>query len=66
MKILQRISKLFGYILLAVLACFGMAVGGAVPFNPIRKPDDRVEFKTELMVEKKEEESEFDVWEMKS
>ncbi|HKI79334.1 MAG TPA: hypothetical protein VKA26_12390 [Ignavibacteriaceae bacterium] len=59
MKILKIILKLLGFILLAVLACFGMAIGGAVPFTPICKPDERVEFKTELVLEKKEEESEF-------
>lgn len=41
------------------LACFGIAIGGAVPFTPIRKPNERIEFNTELVVEKKEEESEF-------
>jgi hypothetical protein len=66
MKILKRILKLSGYVLLAVLACFGMAIGGAVPFTPIRKPDERVEFKTELMVEKKEEDSEFEVRKIKN
>ena len=66
MKILKRILKLFGFILLMILACFGMALGGTVPFLPIRKPESRIEFKTELVVEKKEKESEFDDWEMKS
>ena len=65
MKILKRILKLLGFILLAGLASFGMAIGGAVPFSQIRKPESRVEIKTEL-VEKKEEESEFEEWEMKS
>ena len=44
---------------MALLACFGMAIGGAVPFTPIRKPESRIEFKTELVEERKEEESEF-------
>ena len=48
------------------LACFGMAIGGAVPFLPIRKPESRFEIKTELVAVEKEEESEFDDWEMKS
>ena len=65
MKILKKILKLLGFILLAGLASFGMAIGGAVPFSQIRKPESRVEIKTEL-VEKKEEESEFEEWEMKS
>jgi len=59
MKIFKRILKLLGLILLALLACFGMAIGGAVPFTPIRKPESRIEFKTELVEERKEEESEF-------
>ena len=66
MKIPKIILKLFGLILLAGLASFGMAIGGAVPFTPIRKPESRIEFKTELVVEKKEEKSEFEDWEMKS
>lgn len=65
MKILKIILKLFGLILLAGLASFGMAIGGAVPFTPIRKPESRVEIKTELVVETKKEESEFDEWEMR-
>ena len=65
MKILKIILKLFGLILLAGLASFGMAIGGAVPFTPIRKPESRVEIKIELVVETKKEESEFDEWEMK-
>ena len=66
MKILKRILKLFGLILLIILALFGMAVAGPVPVKPSRKPDNRVEIKTELVVEKKEEESEFEEREMKS
>ena len=66
MNTLKKILKLIGLILLMFLACFGMAIGGAVPFTPIRKPDSRVEIKTELVVEKKDEESVFDEWEMKS
>lgn len=65
MKILKIILKLFGLILLAGLASFGMAIGGAVPFTPIRKLESRVEIKTELVVETKKEESEFDEWEMR-
>ena len=66
MKILKIILKLFGLILLAGLASFGMAIGGAVPFTPIRKPESRVEIKTELVVETKKEESEFDEWETRN
>ena len=66
MKILKRILKLFGFILLIILALFGMAIGGPVPLNPIRKPDNRIEIKTELVVEEKEEESEFEEREIKS
>ena len=66
MKILKRILKLFGFILLIILALFGMAIGGPVPLIPIRKPDNRVEIKTELVVEEKEEESEFEEREIKS
>ena len=62
----KKILKLFGFTLLAGLASFGMAIGGAVPFSPIRKPESRVEIKTELVVEReKEEESKFDEWELK-
>ena len=66
MKISKKILKLIGLILLMFLACFGMAIGGAVPFLPIRKPESRFEIKTELVAVEKEEESEFDDWEMKS
>lgn len=60
MKILNRILKLIGMILLVILACFGIAVGGAVPLTPIRKPDNRVETKIEKVIENEEDESEFD------
>jgi hypothetical protein len=65
MKILKRILKLLGIILLMFLAPFGMAIGGAVPFSPIRKPDNRTETKIELVIESKKEESEFDDFEIR-
>ena len=66
MKILKIILKLFGLILLAGLASFGMAIGGAVPFTPIRKPESRIETKIEKVIESKKEESEFDEWETRN
>ena len=66
MKILKIILKLFGLILLAGLASFGMAIGGAVPFTPIRKPESRIETKIEKVIESKEDESEFEEWKIRN
>lgn len=66
MKILKRILKLLGIILLALFACFGMVIAGPIPILPLYKDDSRVEIKIEKVIEEKEEDSEFNDWEMRN
>lgn len=48
MKNLKKTIKLFGFILLIILASVGVGIGGGAPVLPTGKKEDSIEIKVEL------------------
>lgn len=48
MKNLKKTIKLFGFILLIILASMGVGIGGDAPVLPTSKKEDSIEVKVEL------------------
>lgn len=48
MKSLKKTIKLFGFLLLIILASVGVGIGGGAPVLPNSKKEDSIEIKAEL------------------
>ncbi|MES2287808.1 MAG: hypothetical protein V4547_19125 [Bacteroidota bacterium] len=48
MKNLKKTIKLFGFVLLIILASVGVGIGGGTPVLPTSKKEDSIEIKVEL------------------
>lgn len=55
MKSLKKTIKLFGFVLLIILASVGVGIGGSAPVLPTSKKEDSIEVKVELQESKDNE-----------
>jgi hypothetical protein len=55
MKSFKKTLRLLGLVLLIVLASLGIGFVGGIPIPPIKKREDTIELKTELVEDKEDE-----------